>query len=379
MHGGTLLNDQVQALIDGLVESGKEVGVQVAAYLDGALVVDAWAGHANPVVGLPVTGETLFTSWSTTKGFVATCLHILAERGLLGYDDPIAAHWPEFGRRGKEAITIRHALTHTAGIPQMPAAVTPELISDWEALCRAIEALEPLWAPGTMVGYHVYTFGWIIGELIRRVDGRPLAQFAREELCQPLGIRDFYLGIPDAAADRVAPLIAEPARPGGAEGLSAQVSPPQINDPMIFNRPDVRRASIPAAGGIMSARAIARHYAMLAGHGSVDATRILSAERVEIIRALQTDAMDVVLGHRNRKGLGYMLGGAADRGGERFMGPSGGEFGHAGRGGSLGFADPARGLAFGLTKNRMVDGPDQRTTTSYIVAETIRKHLDGEV
>ncbi len=372
------LNDQVQQIIDALVAGGEEIGLQVAAYVDGELAVDAWAGVADETSGQPVTGDTLFTCWSTTKGFAATCLHILADRGVVVYDAPVADYWPEFAARGKAAVTVRHALTHMAGIPQMPAGVTPEMMTDWDAMCTAIADHEPLWEPGTKTGYHAWTFGWIIGEIVRRAAGRPIAQFAAEELCQPLGIDDFYLGISDEVEARVARLRQEPAHADAAAAgsdLNLRVMPLHVTTAEIVNRPDIRRASIPGGGGIMSARAIARHYAMLAGHGILDGTRILSPERVDTIRALQTDAYDIVLDARLRKGLGYFLGGDPDQGGDVCIGPSG-AFGHPGNGGSLGFADPERKLAFGLTKNLMKARTDDKPSTACVLAATIRKHID---
>ena len=142
------LNDRIQKLIDGLIESGEEMGLQVAAYVEGELVVDAWAGLADEATGRKVTGNTLFTSWSTTKGFAATCLHLLADRGRVDYDTPIAVYWPEFAAHGKDKATVRHALTHSAGVPQMPEGVTAEMMTDWEAMCTAIAAQKPLWEPG---------------------------------------------------------------------------------------------------------------------------------------------------------------------------------------------------------------------------------------
>jgi CubicO group peptidase (beta-lactamase class C family) len=379
MH--TALNTRIQQLLSGLVESGAEVGLQVAVYLDGELAVDAWSGVADEATRRLVDGDTLFTSWSTTKGFAATCIHILADRGQLEYDAPVATYWPEFAAHGKEAVTVRHVLTHSAGVPHMPEGVTPEMMADWEVMCAAIAAHAPLWAPGAQVGYHAWTFGWLLGEIVRRVDGRPIAQFAREELCRPLGIEDFYLGIPDAVEGRVAPLrqdaqhLALSAQFGD---LARRAMPPQVTSAEAVNRPDVRRACIPGGGGIMNARAIARHYAMLAGHGMLDSVRILSAERVELIRAPQTEGWDdVVLNMKHRWGLGYVLGGDPAQGGMIAMGRSGGEFGHPGNGGSLGFADPARRMGFGLTKNLMTAGTDPTKATAYLVAEAIRRHLDG--
>src|SRR6476661_4089552 len=143
------LNARVQQLIDDLVSTGDEVGLQVAAYIDGELIVDAWAGVADEDTGRLVDGDTLFTSWSTTKGFVATCLHILADRGQVDYDAPVATYWPVFGAHGKDAVTVRDALTHRAGVPQMPEGVTPEMMTDWDAMCAAIASHAPLWKPGT--------------------------------------------------------------------------------------------------------------------------------------------------------------------------------------------------------------------------------------
>lgn len=371
MH--TTLQERVQQVIDRLVQSGDEIGLQVAAYVNGELVVDTWSGIANQATGQLVDGDTLFTSWSTTKGFVATCLHILADRGRVDYDTPVATYWPEFAAHGKEAVTVRDALTHRAGVPQMPEGVTPEMMTDWDAMCAAIASLTPLWKPGTMACYHAWTFGWIIGELVRRIDGRPIAQFAREELCQPLGIEDFYLGIPDTVEGRVAPLTAAPSEPETNE-LALRVMPPHLTSAAVVNRPDFRRASVPG-GGIMNARAIARHYAMLAQDGALEGVRILSAERCKIIRALQTDAPDARSGMRRRRALGYALGGEAEQGGDIAMGRGGSEFGHAGNGGSLGFADPVRKFSFGLTKNRM-HWPEDTEEASYLLAETIRAYLD---
>ncbi len=268
----------IQALLDELTATDAERGLQVAVYCDGDLVVDAWAGVADPATGQRVDGETLFTVFSTTKGIAATVIHLLADRGLVTYDTPIARYWPEFGVHGKEQLTLRHALTHRAGIPQMPDGVGPVEMCDWDTMCRGIADLAPLWEPGTVSCYHALTYGWILGEVARRVDGRPFGQLIQDEICTPLGITSLFVGLPAAVEDRVAPLEVSPdavaslaelpsssADPLSPAMLSLRAVPPALL-PLhtVFNREDVRRACIPAAGGIMNARALARHYAALA-------------------------------------------------------------------------------------------------------------------
>jgi CubicO group peptidase (beta-lactamase class C family) len=214
--------------------------------------------------------------------------------------------------------------------------------------------------------------------VIRRVDGRPIDQFVQEELCRPLGIEEFYMGIPDAVESRVATLRQEQAHvelENGWNELQLRVTPPNVTTAEVVNRGDVRRAVIPGGGGIMNARAIARHYAMLACHGALDGVRILSEARIDTIRALQVNEEDAVSGGLARRGLGYALGGDPAQGGAISMGTGGGEFGHGGNGGSLGFADPERKLAFGLTKTLMKANPDPKQSTAFVVAEAIRRHV----
>jgi CubicO group peptidase (beta-lactamase class C family) len=268
-------NAAVQSLLDDLVSSGEELGLQVAAYHQGKLAIDAWAGFADARTGRKVDGDTLFTVFSTTKGITCTAIHILAERGLLGYDDPVARYWPAFAARGKGRVTVRQVLTHTAGAPQMPDGVTPVDICDWDRICTAIADLPLLWEPGTMTGYHAFTIGWILGEVLRRIDSRPIAQFVKDEFCAPLGLRNLFLGIPDEIEARVAFLEDGPLPKNGPEPmpLLSKAIPEQLPAAAaLFNRPDVRRASIPAAGGIMNARDLARHYASLAT--GVDGVRL---------------------------------------------------------------------------------------------------------
>lgn len=364
---------RTQALIDELTESGAELGLQVAAFLDGEPVVDAWSGRTDPKSDATVDGDTLFTVFSSTKGVTATVIHLLAEHGQLHYDDPIARHWPEFGAAGKEPITIRQALAHTSGVPQMPDGIGPAELGNWDQICRGIAALSPLWKPGTETGYHALTYGWILGEVARRVDGRPIAAIVPEEICRPLGIEDsLFFGIPDSVESRVATLLngPPPPEPPPPDALMNRAIPaPVANFARVFNRPEVRRASIPGAGGITTARALARHYASLIGTG-VEGVRLLSPETIQQATELQTEQVDLVLGEAQPRGLGWVLGNPASAMGRRRT-----AFGHRGAGGSIGFADPEHRFAFALTKNRLVWTDEPAQSTAERVAREVRSAL----
>src|SRR5262245_26974481 len=205
-------NAAVRDVLEALVAEGPEVGLQVAAYLDGQLVVDAWAGLADPTSQQPVDGDTLFMLSSTTKGVTATCAHVLAEQGRLDYDQPVAHYWPEFGAHGKDHVAVRDVLAQRSGIPQTPAGYTPEWLADWDRMCRGIADLTPLFEPSIRTAYASLTFGHMVGEVIRRIDGRPIGQFLQDEIAQPLGL-DVYLGVPDAVVPRVAVLTDAPPAP----------------------------------------------------------------------------------------------------------------------------------------------------------------------
>jgi CubicO group peptidase (beta-lactamase class C family) len=361
---------QVQILLDQLTESGAERGLQVAAYFEGECVVDAWSGLADSDAGRAVDGDTLFTIFSVGKGIAATAAHILAERALLDYDAPVCRYWPEFGVNGKASMTVRQVLTHTAGIPQLPDGATIADICDWDRICTAIAGLEPLWEPGTHIGYHATTWGFLVGEIIHRVDGRPFPQVLAGEICRPLDIEALYFGIPESAESCVAVLEAAAPAPGPTlppDSLLPRVMGPVPRTPAIWNRPDIRRACIPAAGGIMNARAIARHYAALIG--SVDGVRLLSPESLHVATTLQVEGNDVVLGRPARRALGYTLGGPLTGMGNRRT-----SFGHAGTGGAIGFADPEYQFTFALTKNRLVPSPPGEGSAA-TVARTIRNAL----
>ena len=370
------LQPKLREAIDRAVTSGMEIGLQVAVYRGDELIADAWAGHADAARTRLVDGDTLFTVFSATKAPAALAVHIQAERGLLDYDQPVAHYWPEFGQHGKEATTVRDALLHRSGVPQMPLGTTPEQMCDWEGMCVAVAALEPLWKPGTKSGYHAYTFGWIMGELVRRTDTkhRPFAQWVQDEICAPLGIRDLWLGIPEAVESRIAEIIDLP--PASLAAIPEN-SPLRLAIPFALNtgtatfgRLDVRRSCHPGAGGIMNARSLARMYACLASGGKLDGARLVSAARVDAMRRCYTDEVDAVIGTPYRRGLGFWLGGQPP--GSDLMGPNPGAFGHPGAGGAIGWCDPEAGVSVALLKNRMLAPATAAENPLLAIAEVIR-------
>jgi CubicO group peptidase (beta-lactamase class C family) len=340
--------------VHAAIRSGDETGLQVVAYHRGRKVIDICAGLADPATGRPVTSDTLFNVYSVTKAVTATALHIQAERGLVDYDAPIAAYWPEFAAHGKGGATVRHALTHRAGVPQMPVEVTPAMMCDWHAMCRAIADLPPLAPPGEKTLYQSMTFGWIVGEIVRRSDpkGRDFRRFVLDEIAAPLGLADLWLGIPDAAEPRVA--IMSDRNSGDAPPplatLYMQSMPPQVAlVPAVFERPDVRRACIPGVGGIFTARDEARFWAMLAQGGELDGVRLLSPDRVRGFTQIRDNGDEpdpVMFGTPIPIGRGgYWLGG------HRVASTS--AIWHPGAGGSIGWADLDRRLAVAICHNRM--------------------------
>src|SRR5258708_1529507 len=280
-------NDAVFETIQRAIDAGEEIGVQVAAYLDGELVVDTWAGLANPDDGQRVNGETLFNIFSVSKAIVATAVHIQAERGLLEYDAPIARYWPEFGGNGKAEISVRHVLTHRAGIPQMPLGTTVERICDWNWMTSSISELSPLTPPGTHTHYLAMTFGWVLGETVRRTDPlhRSFGRFVKAGSRHPMRIADLSLGGSVEAVPRVAKLFnASPPHASPPDLFLAAIPPQVALVPEVFSDRRVHQAELPAVGGICNARSSARFWAMLAQGGTLGGVRLLSAERVRAFK-----------------------------------------------------------------------------------------------
>ena len=365
--------------------SRNEIGAAVAVMLDGEPVVDLWAGNADLARTTPWQRDTIVNIYSCTKGMTALCAHQLVERGQLDLDAPVARYWPEFARGGKAHLPVRWLLSHRAGLPAVREILPPEALYDWDAMCTALAAQEPWWEPGTAHGYHAVTFGWLVGEVVRRITGRSLGTYFRDEIAQPLGL-DLHIGVAEAEHHRIAEMSEIPTDQidGDAMGLAQVIfSDPQsmaalsfINPPSLAFGPNNaawRSAEIPGANGHGAARDLARVYAALARGGSLDGVSILKPESIARCGTEQSRGPDLVLQLHTRFGLGFML--PQDRPDARF-GTSPRAFGHPGAGGSLGFADPDNRIGFGYVMNRM--GPhillDPRAIA---LIEAVYRAVDG--
>ena len=351
-----------------------EVGASVCLTVGGETVVDLWGGLADPMANAPWTRDTVSIVFSCTKGATAICAHMLASRGELDLDAPVTGLWPEFGQKGKEAVTTRMMLDHSSAVPALRAKVKDSGPYEWDYMTGRLAEEEPFWLPGTRNGYHGFTFGWTVGEMVRRASGRSLGTFFQDEVAKPLGL-DFWIGLPEAIEPRVAPMI--PYVYKAAETVTPFLRDLTTNRQSIaslfyFNtgvwRPekadtrDGHAAEIGAANGITNARGLAGIYAPLAqGGGKLVDARTL-ARMGEVSTATHDDA---TLRIPTRFALGFMksMDNRRRSVGARIFGEdcdsvimSSTAFGHVGAGGSLGFADPAAGLAFGYTMNRMGPG-----------------------
>src|ERR671912_96595 len=361
------IQKQVQEEIDRLVESGAERGLQVAVYRHGEPVVDAVAGVADPAIGRPVTPDTPFFSYSIGKGMAATVVHVLAERSVLDYDTRIVELWPEFGAHGKETATVRHALSQSVGVPGLPPGLTVEDLCGWDKMCAIIADPEPWWEPGTKIGHHAVTWGYVVGEIIRRASGKPIPQALREEVAEPLGVtNELFFAVPAAERRRLARL--EDA-PGSEEmfGELPQDSPIFRLGPELSaadaNRDEVLGANI-LAGGTVTARAAARMYAALLGE--VDGVRLISQERLREVSAVAMSGTDEIFGFPTSWGLGYSIGQFMSNAHETQH-----VFGVGGVGGSHAYADTATGTAFALTKNRLTPSFETAEQVAGIVTEAV--------
>jgi CubicO group peptidase (beta-lactamase class C family) len=354
-----------------------DTGAGVCVYLSGSPVVDLTGGWAQVRARVPYDHQTLQLVFSATKGATALCAHLLAQAGRLDLDGPVATHWPEFAAGGKRALPVRWLLSHEAGLPTVDGTLTLEQALAWEPVVDALAVQSPLWEPGTAHGYHALTFGWLVGELVRRVTGRRVGRYLADDVAGPLGL-DLHVGLPAHAAGRVAPLRAarsaprrrpepDPAprdprprpeptraavwaemlRPGSlavrALTLNGAFGAFGRNGP--FNRPELWAAEVPAANGITNARSLSRLYAAMIG--DVDGIRLLGAAQLAAAATPVVSGPDRVLVTNSCFGLGFQCAHAE----APMLGP--GSFGHSGAGGSIGFAHPDAGVAFAYVTNQL--------------------------
>jgi len=326
-----------------------EKGAACCIYVHGRKVVDVWGGTYE--------ADTLQMVMSSTKGVVAVAAHILAQERKLDFDAPVVEYWPEFAAEGKQTMPVRWLFSHRAGLAAIDRPLTIEDVYAWTPVVTALASQRPLWEPNSAHGYHVGTYGWLAGEVIRRITGQSVGEFVAARIARPLGL-ELWIGLPEAMEAQVAPMIASPPPAPGTpvDVFTARLLDPStllhrafVNPPLpapVFNERAFHAAEIPAANGITNARSLARMYA--ACIGELDGIRLLEPNTVEAATRVQSAGEDLVLGYETRYATGFQLS-------FPFRPMAGeGSFGHYGMGGSVGFADPTRGIAFAYVMNQMV-------------------------
>lgn len=388
MLDGTVHPDfaDVAAALARQIPADRPAGSAVCVYHRGRPVVDIWGGSRDSA-GNPWQADTTAPCFSTTKGVVSTLLHILVDRGLARYDDPVARYWPAFGARGKGAITLRQALCHEAGLYRITDLVKrPREMLDWTHMKQLVADADPAHEPGEAHGYHALTYGWLVGGLIEEIAGKPLPSVLQEALVGPLGLDGMFIGMPDDQLLRRAELtrgvtmrgrelsdwqqtLYEWAETGLAlVGVELQEFHSALNpfsEPFDWNARETVQAVIPAANGQFTARSLARMYAVIAGGGQVDGVRLLSEDRVREISQVHSRARDRVLFIPMHWRMGYhrafTIGVSAPH-----------AFGHYGYGGSGAFCDPSRDLAVALTLNSGAGTPMGNSNMPLIARAAIR-------
>ena len=395
--------EDVRDVFQANFDKGLEDGAGFAAYHRGQKVVDLWGGVADPATGRPWAEDTIVLTYSTTKGATAMCANRLAEQGLLDVDAPVVRYWPEFAQAGKDEVTVADLLAHRAGLAWVDGTMSFEEALAWDPVVEALARQAPSWEPGTDHGYHAVTYGYLVGEVVRRVAGRTIGTYFREEIAGPLGA-DWWIGLPAAEEHRVARLVPGPdgspfdmlasfesSAQGdpGMQALLEQLAPYLGPDGTLkkaleapggafqsaeaWEDPRLHAAEIPAANGICDARSLARVYgacvadvARADGDGSF---RVLSPGQLDQALVQQTSGPDrVILGLDIQWGLGFMLHvgviALAGLGGPR-------SFGHFGMGGSVGWADPDLELGVGYVMNRMSLGTTGDSRSADLIHATL--------
>lgn len=359
---------EIQAAINELVTAGTEIGLQVAVIKNGGVVADAVSGVADPRTGAAVRRDTLFYAASTAKGVASSLAHVLVERGELDYDMRAVDVWPEFGSHGKDKVTLRHVLLHTAGVPGVPQDTTVDDLCDWDHMCTVLADAVPWWEPGTLFGYHAKTFGFLLGEIMRRATGRTISTLLRQLVTGPLGVEDeVHFGVPprllaraarQVPSDRPAPGLPEPGSP-----LDRAMPRGVVPDAEYANRSDVLTSDIPS-DGTMTASGVARMYSALLGH--VDGVALVSSSRLASMAAVAFSGMDQVMGFPATWAFGY----SPDRPGGVASRP-GSTFGMVGMNGSAAYADIDMGVAVAVMRNRFAADLTTVARIDRIVAETL--------
>lgn len=346
-----------------------EIGASCCLCVDGEIVADLWGGVADQETGRTWDEDTVSIVFSATKGATAICAHHLIDRGAFALETPVTELWPEFGAEGKESATVRMMLDHSAGVPVLREKLKSGGIYDWDYMCERLAAEKPFWRPGERNGYHGLTFGWTVGELVRRASGKSLGTYFRENIAAPLGI-DFWIGLPEEIEDRVAPMIFRRHQPGDAQppflemGLNQPGSIPHL---FLFNSGgflghgcntrEGHAAELGGANGITNARGLALMYRPFANGGAWDGVEFVGPDTLAAMGEVSTATnLDANLQIPTRFGPGFMK--SMDN---RALGLESaiigaGAFGHVGAGGSIGFADPDNRISFGYTMNHMGDG-----------------------
>jgi CubicO group peptidase (beta-lactamase class C family) len=348
--------DPLRALFTTKLESGEDLGASLAVNIDGEMVVDLWGGWADEARTVPWTEDTIACVFSTTKTMASLAALVLADRGELDVDANVATYWPEFAAGGKARITVRHLLSHTSGVSGWDPPITIEDVYDWDTSTARLAAQAPWWEPGTASGYHMFTYGHLIGEVIRRITGQRLGESFAAHLAGPLGA-DFHIGLPPSEFHRVANLVPWPPQPSYPADLDPNgpayrtfTGPPLERNIELSRTERWRRADIGACNGHGNARSLVRLQSAVACGGEVDGVRLLSPKTINRIFEVQSDGIDLVLGVPIKIGVGYGLPWAEVL---PFV-PAGRVCFGAGAGGSIVIADADRRLTVAYVMNKMV-------------------------
>jgi CubicO group peptidase (beta-lactamase class C family) len=339
---------QVREAFEANFSEGLELGARFALAIEGEIVVDLIGGWADRARSRPFTEDTLTPVFSTTKAMASVMIAWLVGAGRLDYDERVADIWPEFAAAGKGAITVGQALSHQGGLPGFAEAMDSAAWFDWNLIATKLAAMAPLWPPGTASGYHPVTFGYLAGEIFRRVDGRSLGTALRDDIAGPLGL-DLWIGLPDSEHGRCADMRKPPAAPslGPVTEAKRVAFLTKWASPGHVSLAQWRRAEIPSVTGHATAPALARLMAILAGDGVLDGDRVLSTGAARQAARERAKGVDLVLPYEMSWGAGFIR-----NDGLWIYGPGRESFGHSGWGGSCAFADPERGLSGGYVMNR---------------------------